>query len=55
MVGPTRSTSNGFGALGSGGLPPPPPTTLTEAFVVTQTEVLRQILQAQQLMAQQIQ
>jgi hypothetical protein len=49
MVGPTRSTSNGFGALGSGDLPPSPPTTLTEAFVVTQTEVLCQSLQAHRL------
>jgi hypothetical protein len=49
MVGPTRSTLNGFGALGSGDLPPSPPTTLTEAFVVTQTEVLCQILQAHRL------
>jgi hypothetical protein len=40
MVGPTRSTPNGFGALGSGNLPPPPPTALTEACVATQTEVL---------------
>jgi cell wall assembly regulator SMI1 len=46
---------NGFGALGSGGLPSSPPTTLTEAFVATQTEVFRQILQAQQQMAQQLQ
>jgi hypothetical protein len=55
MVGPTRSTPNGFGAAGSGDLLPPLPTTLTEAFVATQIEVLRQILQAQQQMAQQLQ
>jgi hypothetical protein len=41
MVGPTHSSSNGFGASGSGDLPPPPPMTPTEAFMATQTEVLR--------------
>jgi hypothetical protein len=41
--------------LGGGDLSPPPPTTLTEAFVVAHTEVLCQILQAQQRMAQQLQ
>jgi hypothetical protein len=55
MVGPTRSTPNGFGSLGSGDLPPPPPTKLTEAFMATQTEVLRLILRAQQQMAHQLQ
>jgi hypothetical protein len=55
MVRPTRSTPNGFGELGSGDLPLSLPTTLTEAFVATQTEVLRQILQVQQQMAQQLQ
>jgi hypothetical protein len=46
MVGTTCSSPNGFGASGSGDLPPPPPMTPTEAFMATQTEVLRQILQA---------
>jgi hypothetical protein len=55
MVGPTHSTPNGFGTLGSGDLPPLPPTTLIEAFVAVQTEVLCQILQAQQRMAHQLQ
>ena len=45
MVGPTRSSPNGFGTSGSGELPPPPPMTPSEAFMATQTEVLRQILQ----------
>jgi hypothetical protein len=48
MVGPTSSTPNGFGASGSGDLPPPPPMAQTDAFVATQTEVLHQILQGQQ-------
>jgi hypothetical protein len=55
MVGPTRSTPNGFGASGSGDLLPPPPMTPAEAFMATQTEVLRQILQMQQQMVQQMQ
>jgi hypothetical protein len=41
--------------LGGGDLSPEPPTTLTEAFVEAQTEVLCQLLQAQQRMAQQLQ
>jgi hypothetical protein len=45
MVGTMRSSLNGFGANGSGDLPPPPPMTLSEAFMATQTEVLCQILQ----------
>jgi hypothetical protein len=44
MVGLTRSTPNGFGASGSGDLPPPPPITPMETFMATQTEVLPQIL-----------
>jgi hypothetical protein len=55
MVRPTRSIPNDFGALGGGDLSPPPPTTLIEAFVAAHTEVLCQILQAQQRMAQQLQ
>jgi hypothetical protein len=45
MVGPTLSSPNGFGAFGSSDLPPPPPMTQLEAFMATQPEVLRQILQ----------
>jgi hypothetical protein len=40
---------------GSGDLTLPPPTTLTEAFVAAHTDVLCQLLQAQQQMAQQLQ
>jgi hypothetical protein len=52
MVGPTRSSPDGFGATGSSDLPPPPPMTPSEAFMATQTEVLRQILQTQQQITQ---
>jgi hypothetical protein len=55
MFRPARSIPNSFGASGSGCLSPPPSTTLTEAFVAAHTEVLCQILQAQQRMAQQLQ
>jgi hypothetical protein len=48
MVGPMRSSPNGFGATGSSDLPPQPPMTSSEAFMATQTEVLRQILQTEQ-------
>jgi hypothetical protein len=52
--GPMRSSPNGFGATDSSDLPPPPPMTPPEAFMATQTEVLRQILQTQQQIAQQM-
>jgi hypothetical protein len=55
MSKPARSNPNGFGMSGSGDLTLPPPTTLTEAFVAAHTDVLCQILQAQQRMAQQLQ
>jgi hypothetical protein len=55
MVRPTRSIPNDFVALGGGDLSPLLPMTLTEAFVAARTEVLCQILQAQQRMAQQLQ
>jgi hypothetical protein len=54
MFQPARNNPNGFGASGSGDLLLPPPTTLTEAFVAAHTDVLCQILQAQQRMAQQL-
>jgi hypothetical protein len=41
MVGPTRSSPNGFGATGTSDLPLLPPMTASEAFMATQTEVLR--------------
>jgi hypothetical protein len=52
MVGPTRSSPNGFGATSSSEVPPPPPMTSSEAFMATQTQGLRQILQTQQQIAQ---
>jgi hypothetical protein len=55
MFRPARGNRNGFDASGSGDLSLPPPTTLTEAFVAAHTEVLCQLLQAQQRMAQQLQ
>jgi hypothetical protein len=54
MVRPTHITPNGFGTLGSGD-PPPPPMTSAEELLTAQTEVLRQLLQTQQQMAQHIQ
>jgi hypothetical protein len=54
MVGTTRSSPNEFGANGSGDLPPPPPMTPSEAFMATQTKVLRQFLQTQQQIAQRM-
>jgi hypothetical protein len=55
MFKPARSNPNGFGASGSSDLTLPPPTTLTKAFVAAHTDVLCQILQEQQRMAQQLQ
>jgi hypothetical protein len=49
MVGQTRTSPNSFGASGSDAPPPPPPNmTIQEQFMVTQTEVMRQLLQTQQ-------
>jgi hypothetical protein len=55
MSGPAWNNPYGFDASGSGDLSLPPPMTLTEAFVAAHTEVLCQLLQAQQQMAQQLQ
>jgi hypothetical protein len=55
MVGQTRASPNGFGASGSDAPPPPPNMTIQEQFMVTQTEVMRQLLQTQQQqLAQQL-
>jgi hypothetical protein len=54
MFRPARSNPNGFGASGRGNLSPTPPATLTECFVAVHTDVLCQILQAQQQMAQKL-
>jgi hypothetical protein len=55
MFRPTWNNPNDFEASGSGDLTQPPPTMLTEAFVAAHTEVLCQLLQTQQQMAQQLQ
>jgi hypothetical protein len=55
MVGQTRTSPNGFGASGSDAAPSPPNMTIQEQFIVTQTEVMRQLLQTQQQLAQQLQ
>jgi hypothetical protein len=47
MVGLTHYTPNCCSASRGGNLMLPPPTTLTQTFMATQIEVLRQILQAQ--------
>jgi hypothetical protein len=54
MVGQTRASPNGFGASGSDARPPPN-MTIQEQFMVTQTKVMRQLLQTQQQLAQQLQ
>jgi hypothetical protein len=55
MFRPVQNNPSGFDVSSSGDLSLPPPTTLTEAFVAAHTEVLCQLLQAQQQMAQQLQ
>jgi hypothetical protein len=55
MFRPAWNNPNGFDASGSGDLTLPPPTMLTEAFVAAHTEVLCQLLQTQQQMAQPLQ
>jgi hypothetical protein len=55
MFRPVWNNPYGFDASGSGDLTlPPPPMMLTEAFVAAHTEVLCQLLQTQQRMAQQL-
>jgi hypothetical protein len=48
MVGQTHASPNGFGASVSDAPPPPPNMTIQEQFMVTQTEVMRQLLQTKQ-------
>jgi hypothetical protein len=55
MIRPVWNNPNGFDTSGSGDLTLPPPMMLTEAFVAAHAEVLCQLLQAQQRMAQQLQ
>jgi hypothetical protein len=55
MFGPAWNNPYDFDASSSGDLTLPPPTMLTEDFVAAHTEVLCQLLQAQQRMAQQLQ
>jgi hypothetical protein len=55
MFRPAWNNPNYFDASGSGDLMLPPPTMLTEAFVAAHTEVLCQLLQTQQQMAEQLQ
>jgi hypothetical protein len=55
MFRPAWNNPNDFEASGSGDLTQLPPTKLTEAFIAAHTEVLCQLLQTQQQMAQQLQ
>jgi hypothetical protein len=55
MFRPAWNNPYGFDASSSGDPTLPPPTMLTEAFVAAHTEVLCQLLQAQQRTAQKLQ
>jgi hypothetical protein len=55
MFRPAWNNPNDFEASGSGDRTQPPPTMLTEAFIAAHTEVLCQLLQTHQQMAQQLQ
>jgi hypothetical protein len=55
MFRPAWNNPNDLEASGSGDLTQLPPTMLTEAFVAAHTEVLCQLMQTQQQMAQQLQ
>ena len=48
MVGSTRGSPNGFGAGGNGIPPPPPPPVGIAEVLAAQTEISRQLVQAQQ-------
>jgi hypothetical protein len=54
MFRPAWNNPYGFDASGSGDITLPPPKILNEAFIAAHTEVLCQLLQAQQQMAQQL-
>jgi heme exporter protein D len=54
MFRPACNNPYGFDASGSGDLTLLPPAMMTEAFVAAHTAVLRQLLQTQQRMAQQL-
>ena len=47
MVGSTRGCPSGFGAGGNGNPPPPPPPPGIAEVLAAQTEILRQLVQAQ--------
>jgi hypothetical protein len=55
MFRPAWNNPHDLEASGSGDLTQPPPTILTEAFIAAHTEVLCQLLQTHQQMAQQLQ
>jgi hypothetical protein len=55
MFRPAWNNPNDLEASGSGDRTQPPPTMLTEAFIAAHTEVLCQLLQTQQQMAQRLQ
>ena len=47
MVVSIRGSPSGFGARGSGNPPPPPPPPGIAEVLAAQTEILRQLVQAQ--------
>ena len=51
MADNTHNVPESSDGQGGGGLPPPPQMTPTEAFMVAQAEVMRQILNTQNLIA----
>jgi hypothetical protein len=53
--GKNPCSPNGFDASGSDAPPPPPNMTIQEQFMVTQTEVMCQLLQTWQQLTQQLQ
>ena len=47
MVESTRGSPSGFGVGGNGNPPPPPPPSGIAKVLAAQTEILRQLVQAQ--------